>query len=89
MGGDGRLRFGPAGTESGFCRTGGGGGKLRGSLSAAFAGAGIGVASSLAFAVLGRGGIDDGRGGIDERPDAGRGGDGFFDWFASSAMGRS
>jgi hypothetical protein len=49
-------------------------------LAAAPAGDGVSVA---AFAVLGRGGTD---GGTEAR---GRGGDGFFDWFASSAMGRS
>jgi len=87
-GGTGRLRLPAGGTESGLCRTGGGGGRLRGSLlTAALAAgatggaAGVGAEGAAPPAgAPGRGGID---GGIDER---GRGGAGFFDGFASSAM---
>jgi hypothetical protein len=86
-GGTGRLRLPAGGTESGFCLTGGGGGRLRGSLlvaalapGATGGAAGVGAGAGAAAGAAGRGGMD---GGIDDR---GRGGAGFFDGFASSAM---
>lgn len=92
-GGTGRLRLLPAGgAESGRARTGAGGGRLRTGADASS------VATGDDFAAVGddfepapdggaasraRGGTD---GGTDVRPAAGRGGEGFFDGFASSAM---
>ena len=86
----GLLRFADGGTESGFVRTGGGGGRLRAGSFAfeAFAGGeapgedgvAAGGAAGVAAAAAARGGAD---GGTEGR---GRGGAGFFDGFASSAM---
>ncbi len=92
-GGVGLLRFADGGTESGFIRTGAGGGRLRAGSFAfealeAFAGGeapaedgvAAGGAAGVAAAAAARGGAD---GGTEGR---GRGGAGFFDGFASSAM---
>lgn len=94
-GGAGRLRFAEGGADSGRWRTGGGGGKLRCGPSEDFGEDGGGGAGA-AFDALelpagaaggrvsrGRGGAE---GGTEVRPAIGRGGEGFLDWFASSAM---
>jgi hypothetical protein len=88
-GGAGRLRFGPGGEEGGRARIGGGGGKLwRAPSSPSSSSASARSASSTGSASRGALGAREGGadGGIDPR---GRGGWGFFDWFASTAKPQS
>ena len=84
-GGGGRLRTGPASPSDALGDDGGTGAALEGA-----AGAPLGDFDPLAAVgdepgrlSRGRGGTE---GGTDVRPNAGLGGEGFFDWFASSAM---
>jgi hypothetical protein len=82
-GGMGRLRFAAGGTDIGFCRCGGGGGKLRAGSDVTTGDAGVADALGSDFAPSGRGMRDGADGGIEPR---GRGGAGFFDELSSSAM---